>query len=319
MGPGPLPVVAVLRRRRVLLIINPASRRGLKARARALQAFEKAGAQCDAIQTEEPGHGARIATERGPDYEAVFTLGGDGTVMEVVGALANNDIPVGVLAGGTGNLLARTLGIPLNVAEAVPLLLAADGAKVDLGIIGNRYFAFAAGVGIDAKMVEETPAALKRRIGVAAYFLTATRAALRREDFLMKAMVDGQAHERVAVAVLLANFGAIFHNLFTLGPGIQQDDGMLDLCVFSPKSLRDSLRIVWRLWRRDFRSDPAMLYARGRRFQIETIPPRAVQADGDLISMTPFEAEVAPLAAFLLVPSLGTERHARLSSSRAGE
>jgi YegS/Rv2252/BmrU family lipid kinase len=311
--------VAVLKRRRVLLIINPASRRGLKVRGRALRAFENAGAQCDAVQTDQPGHGARIATDRGRDYEAVFTLGGDGTVMEVVGALANGNIPVGVLAGGTGNLLARTLGIPLNVSKAVPLLLSADAAKVDLGIIANRYFAFAAGVGIDAKMVEETPASLKRRLGVAAYFLTATRAALHREDFLMKAVVDGQAHERIAVAVLLANFGAIFHNLFTLGPGIRQDDGMLDLCVFSPKSLRDSLRIVWRLWRRDFRSDPAMLYARGHRFRIETIPPRAVQADGDLISMTPFEAEVVPLAAFLLVPDFGTGHRARLSTSRAGE
>jgi diacylglycerol kinase (ATP) len=297
--------VALLRRRRVLLIVNPASRRGKRQRGRALQAFERAGVECDHVLTERPGHAAELAADRAPSYEAVFTLGGDGTVMEVVGALAHTAIPVGILAGGTGNLLARTLGIPLNVPAAVRLLLRADAAQIDLGKARGRYFAFAAGVGIDAQMVQETPAVLKRWLGVVAYFLTATRAALRRESFLLRATVDGAVHQRQATAVLLANFGAIFHDLFTLGPGIRQDDGMLDLCVFSPGSLMDSLRIVWRLWREDFRSDSTMLYVRGRSFVIETEPHRAVQADGDLIGMTPFEAEVAPLAAHLLVPSRG--------------
>jgi diacylglycerol kinase family enzyme len=90
--------------------------------------------------------------------------------------------------------------------------------------------------------------------------------------------------------------------LITLGPGIRQDDGLLDLCVFSPKGFRDSVRVTWRMLRKDFRTDPCMLYTAGRSIRIETDPPRPVQADGDLVGMTPFDALVEPLAAHVLIP-----------------
>ena len=77
---------------------------------------------------------------------------------------------------------------------------------------------------------------------------------------------------------------------------------MLDLCVFSPRGLRDSIRITWRLLRKDFRTDPCMLYTPGRRLRIETEPSRPVQADGDLVGMTPIDVVVEPLAANVLVP-----------------
>jgi YegS/Rv2252/BmrU family lipid kinase len=252
--------------------------------------------------TERAGHAAVIAAAHGREYDAVFALGGDGTVMEVVGALSGTSIPVGVLPGGTGNLIARVLGIPLDVRKAVPLLVAGERAAIDLGRIGDRRFAFAAGVGIDADMVERTPARLKRRLGVLAYVLTASKSALRRETFAVRAVVDGVVHERQATGVMIANFGAVFRNLITLGPGIRQDDGMLDLCVFSPSTIRDAIRVAWRLWRRDFRTDPCMLYAPGRHIEIETTPSRPFQADGDMLGRTPFEAHVEPLAAQLLIP-----------------
>ena len=102
--------------------------------------------------------------------------------------------------------------------------------------------------------------------------------------------------------VMVANFGAVFRDLITLGPGIRQDDGLLDLCVFSPRGLRDSVRITWRLLRKDFRTDPCMLYTAGKRIRIETDPARPVQADGDLVGMPPFDVVVEPLAAHVLVP-----------------
>jgi diacylglycerol kinase (ATP) len=104
--------------RRTLLIVNPAARRARVLRHEAEAAFQAAGASCDVVMTERPGHGAAVAGERCGSYDAVFTLGGDGTAMEVVGALAGGDVPVGVLPGGTGNLIARTLGTPLRPAAA---------------------------------------------------------------------------------------------------------------------------------------------------------------------------------------------------------
>jgi YegS/Rv2252/BmrU family lipid kinase len=287
---------------RVLLIVNPGSRRGARRQAQAQSAFARRGVICDVVLTERPGHAAEVADQRGRSYDAVFTLGGDGTVMEVIGALAHSAVPIGVLPGGTGNLIARVLKIPLRVSKAVEALLDGEQARIDLGSIGGHRFAFAAGVGIDATMVETTSSALKSRFGVLAYFWTGGRAAIRQQTFAVVANVDGDRHERAATMVMVANFGAVFRDLITLGPGIRQDDGLLDLCVFSPRGLRDSVRITWRLLRKDFRTDPCMLYTAGRRIRIETDPPRPVQADGDLVGMTPFDVVVEPLAVHVLVP-----------------
>src|SRR5205823_5128139 len=87
VGAVDLPLLVVLTRR-VLLIANPASRRGGRLERAAVDAFHAAGVTCDAARTERPGHAAEIARARGRDYDCVFTLGGDGTAMEVAGALA---------------------------------------------------------------------------------------------------------------------------------------------------------------------------------------------------------------------------------------
>lgn len=255
--------------------------------------------------TEYVGHAAELCADIASRYDAVFVLGGDGTAIEVIGALADSQTPVGILPGGTGNLIARSLGIPLDVRRAVKRLVDAPIARIDLGRLHTgRRFAFAAGVGIDARMIQETPAALKRRIGVLAYSLTATRAILRRDSFHARLTVDGEVLETRAVMVMVTNFGTVLHELIVLGPGIRQDDGTLDLCVFSPGSLRDAARIAWRLLRKDFRPDPCMLYRRGRHFRLETDPPRPAQADGELVGCTPLEVTVEPLAATLLVPRI---------------
>src|SRR5207237_8541097 len=89
---------------RVLLILNPASRRGDRIRRKALKAFEDAAVECDLMPTEAPGHAGSLAKTHAHKYDAVFTLGGDGTVMEVLGALAHHGPPGGLLAGGAANL-----------------------------------------------------------------------------------------------------------------------------------------------------------------------------------------------------------------------
>jgi diacylglycerol kinase family enzyme len=227
--------------------------------------------------------------------------------MEIAGALAGTRIPLGVLAGGTGNLLARAVGIPLDVRRAVETLVRGDRRRIDLGRLPDgRYFAVAAGVGIDARMVRDTPLWMKRRLGVLAYAITATRAAIgavmRRDFFRVRLTVDGAVYDRQAAAAMVANFGAILHERITFGPGIQSDDGVLDACVYSPRSLGDAIRIMWRLLRSDFRSDDCILYRSGRHIRIDTEPRHQVQADGELVGETPLDVVVQPLAADFLVP-----------------
>jgi diacylglycerol kinase (ATP) len=264
------------------------------------------GAACEVALTERSGHAAEIAAARGSEFDVVLTLGGDGTAMEVAGALARSGIPIGVLPGGTGNLLARALGVPMRIERAVPALLGGTLKQIDLGVVKGHRFAVAAGVGIDAAMVEETPTWMKRRLGVLAYTLIASRAALRavlrRQFFLARVEVDGEIIERRAAAVMFANFGAILEDRIAFGPEIEVDDGVLDCCIFSPRHLRDALRIMWRVTRRDFRPDPSILYRKGARFRLVTDPVLTLQADGELLGPTPADVTVEPLAAHLLIP-----------------
>lgn len=293
--------------KRAVVIANPAARRAGRLAERARASLIARSVECDVIFTTAPGHAAELALLHAPHYDVVFALGGDGTVMEIAGALAGTATRIGVLAGGTGNLMARALGIPLSVRRAVEQLLDGDELLIDLGRFeSGRRFAIAAGVGIDASMVAETPGWLKRRLGVLAYTIMGSRAAiravLRRDFFEARVTIDGVVHERRAAAVMVANFGAVLGNRITLGPEIRTDDGFLDACIFAPETLFDALRIIGRMLRRDFSSDPCMLYVRGRRIDVETTPPRPWQADGELMGMTPFAVDVEPLAVRLLVP-----------------
>jgi YegS/Rv2252/BmrU family lipid kinase len=288
---------------RVLLIVNPASRRGSRIRTRTLKAFADAGVSCDMMPTEAPGHAATLAKAHAHKYDAVFTLGGDGTVMEVLSALAHQGPPLGVLGGGTANVVARTLGIPLNPARAVPLLLNGDEATMDLGRLGDgRRFAIGVGVGLDATMISEAPARLKRRFGFMAYVIGGYKAVLRNQKFRLRLTVDGVVFERTASAILVANFGAVLNNLVAFGDGIVHDDGLLNACVFSPDNLWDALRILWRMVRKDFGPDPCLFYKSGREFRVETMPAMPAQADGELLPGTPVSVSVDPLAGCLLIP-----------------
>ena len=288
---------------RVLLIVNPASRRAHRIQRKALEAFHKAGVECDVRPTESPGHATTIAKNQAHKYDAVFTLGGDGTLMEVLTALAHTGPPVGVLAGGTANVVARTLRIPLNPSRAIPLLLNGDEVSLDLGRLGDgRRFAIGVGVGLDATMISEAPAQLKRRFGFMAYVIGGYKAVLRNKKFSLRLSVDGTLYDRTASAVLIANFGAVLNDFVGFGDGIVHDDGLLNACVFSPDNIWDALRILWRMIRKDFSEDPCLFYKAGREFKVETLPPMPAQADGELLAGTPLTVRVDPLAGCLLIP-----------------
>ena len=287
----------------VLLLTNPAARRAAALLPAVRRAFSDSGVRCEVLPTQRPGHAAELASGLSGGYRAVFVLGGDGTVMEVVGALARSGIPVGILPGGTGNLVARSLGIPLDVSRAVRVLLSGRARSMDLGMTGEgRHFAFSVGAGVDARMIAETGAGSKRIFGAAAYALTAMRCALLPRSFTVRAVVDGEVVERDAAAVMVANSGGVLSDLVTLGPGIRSDDGLLDLCIFSPGGSAQSVAVGWRLLTGRFDEHPAMLYRAGKEFSIECDPPELYQADGEILGNTPFQAHVEAGAATVIAP-----------------
>lgn len=302
MGIRPLPHLALLIRR-VLLIVNPSSRRGARLRGDARRAFATAGVEVLEAFTERAGHAAELARDGASAVDAVFVLGGDGTLMEVAGALANSGKAIGALPGGTGNLMGGVLGVPRRVQQAVPLLLNGDARAFDMGSLSNgRRFAFAAGLGIDAEMVLRTTFSHKRHLGIMGYTMMAVRTALRLDAFDVEATVDGATLHARATLVMIANAGELFGGTFAMGPGIRPDDGQLDLCIYAPQTTRDLVAISWRLLRKDFRPDRRLIFARGRRIRLTSTPIRAFEADGELVGETPIEAVVEPAAVTFLVP-----------------
>ncbi len=294
--------------RRALLIVNPASRRGARNLRRVEEALAASGVEADTRLTQAPGDAAAMAREMGARFDAVFTLGGDGTIMEALGGLVETDTPLGALAGGTGNLLVRAMGIPLNPVRAVGALCAGRARTIDLAALGSGgHFAVAAGVGIDVAMLERTPAWLKRRLGVTAYVLAGAGAAIgaatRGDTFRVRLVVDGIEHDVEALSLLVANVGSVLSGWITLVPGGRPDDGALDVAVYAPRNLSQAFRVAWRMLRGRFPDDALTRFYRGRHIRVSPATARRAEADGELLPPGVLDARAMPGAGRLLVPA----------------
>lgn len=276
--------------RHVVVVVNPAKFDGDTTTVRA-QVTEAArafgGAVPHFVETtqEDPGFGqARAALDQGADL--VCALGGDGTVRAVAASLAGTGTALGLLPGGTGNLLARNLDIPLSdLAEAVQVAWAGQDRPIDVGWVQRddaepEMFAVMAGAGFDAAIMGDTPAALKDKVGWAAYVVAATRN-LRGEPYQAHVTVDGaDAGSFDARAVVVGNCGTLQGGI-ELFPQAREDDGILDLVVLTPTSLADWAGAATALVG-NISDSPSLDRMTGRDITLTLAPPQKVQLDGDL-------------------------------------
>lgn len=290
-----------------LLIVNPAARRAARIVSIARRVFATAGASVEEVWTERSGHAAEIASARAGDVGAVVVLGGDGTLKEVAGALAHSGRPVGILPGGTGNLVARSLGIPMEADGAARVVLEGTPVPTDLGRVHGHgtaphWFAFSVSVGVDVRMLARTWPNAKRWFGPLAYATTVLGEVVDFTTFRAHVTIDNEALERDAAEVMIANIGSVLNDLLVLGPRIRSNDGRLDLCLYSPANARQAIGVLWRMARRRFDAPDRLLFRTGRVFRVECDPPQLVQADGELVGTTPFDVEIDEGAATFLVP-----------------
>jgi YegS/Rv2252/BmrU family lipid kinase len=290
----------------LLLIVNPAARRAARVVAHARRVFTDAGVAFEEAWTERPGHAAEFASARARDVATVVVLGGDGTLKEVAGALAHSGRPVGILPGGTGNLVARALGIPMEATRAARVVLDGVPRAMDLGClrVGGQphWFAFSASVGVDVRMLARTPARVKRWFGPLGYAATALGEILDFRTFQARITVDGVPLARDAAEVMIANIGSVLNDVLVLGPHIRADDGRLDLCLYAPSSAAQAIGVLWRMARQRFDAPERLVFRAGRSFSVDCEPPQQVQADGELVGTTPFDVQVDEGAAMFLIP-----------------
>lgn len=108
---------------------------------------------------------------------------GDGTISDVVDELANTDIELGIVPLGTTNNFARSLGVPLQIDEAVKHIVKSRPRKIDLGLVNDDYFANVAGIGISAEVASTIPNSLKKRWGRLAYGIHGLKLLIRHQPF----------------------------------------------------------------------------------------------------------------------------------------
>ncbi|WP_205346913.1 diacylglycerol/lipid kinase family protein [Pseudonocardia broussonetiae] len=256
---------------------------------------------------EDPGTGqAEKAVEQGVDV--VMACGGDGTVRSVAQALAGTGVAMGLLPAGTGNLLARTLGTPLEMDAATRVALTGDDRTIDIGRVRvdgadeERAFLVMAGTGFDAEVMGNTPEALKARVGPLAYVVSGLRAIRGRRTRVTIRLDDGPELRRRTRTVLVGNSGTLLGGL-VLMPEAEVDDGLFDIVNLAPKGVAGWVAVAARVISRRRRGHPRVEHWTAERVVITADDPQASQIDGDPIGdVTEMAVRVDPGALVVRVP-----------------
>jgi diacylglycerol kinase (ATP) len=261
--------------------------------------------------TEDPG---RAMTEQAvrERVDLVLGAGGDGTIRVICSGLAHTGIPFGLIPAGTGNLLARNIGIPLD--EVAALGVAFDGVDKAIDLVRLAvddkppdHFAVMAGIGLDAVIMEGVDAKMKKAVGSAAYFVSAARNANHPAMHATISVDDDPPIRRRAHLIVVGNVGFLLANI-QLIPGARADDGMLDVLVASPRTLRDWVRLTTRVLARRRQPDDQLDRLKGHRVTITVEERDRVQLDGDTVGeCNTLTAEVVPAALRLRVPRPANE------------
>lgn len=256
---------------------------------------------------DDPGTGqARKAVEQGVDV--VMACGGDGTVRSVAEALAGTGVAMGLLPAGTGNLLARTLGTPLEMAAAARVALTGDDRTIDIGRVRvdgadqEHAFLVMAGTGFDADVMGNTPEALKARVGPLAYVISGLRAMRGRRTKVTISIDGGTPLRRRTRTVLVGNSGTLLGGL-VLMPQAEVDDGVLDIVNLAPKGIPGWVAVAARVISRKRRGHSRVEHWTAREVVITAEDPQASQIDGDPIGdVTEMAIRVDPGALIVRVP-----------------
>ncbi len=263
----------------------------------------------------------------------VVIAGGDGTIRDAAGTLAGTGIPVGILPCGTGNLYATAVGLPRDFRDAIETIRTGAPAPHDMGEVRlvpppgahgqpaaeprTVPFVVACGTGFDARLIEATTREAKRRHGVAAYFLAATRLIGHLDPVPTVLTVDGVRRELESMVVLVANCGEAIPGRLRPRLPIDPADGLLHVFVLPRGGVLGGIRGAIELMTADATGvspSGAGVRLSGTRVRVEVSPAGPTQVDGDLFGTGALEAWVRPGSLRII----GGGRGPAGSASRAG-
>ena len=315
---------------RVAVIVNPTKVDMEALRAAVAAAEEEAGwAPSLWLETsvDDPGQG-RAREAIAARVTAVLTAGGDGTVRAVAEGMLDSGIPIVLIPSGTGNLLARNLGLSLGkLSDSLTTAVTGVDQAIDVGIaeltrddgsVERHAFVVMVGIGLDAKMIAATNPDLKKKVGWLAYVEATARIVRDVDAVRLRYSLDGSPERSTTIhTLLIGNCGSLPGGVLIL-PDAQIDDGLLDVVAMRPRNLwgwmRVSYAVVWengvlqktKVGRRILAADKsvrALRYFQGRRMTLAFERPEEFEIDGEEMGLvTRLEVRVAPASLVVRVP-----------------
>jgi diacylglycerol kinase (ATP) len=290
------------------VVFNPRSGKGRGAQfvAPVLQGLS-AGRRVEHALTREPGDEARLTREAiGRGFTRIVAVGGDGTWSNVGNAILGTGkrVKLGLVPGGTGCDLAKTLGIPpRDVAACCRLVLAGRTRSIDVGRIEDKYFLNIAGFGYDVAVLEDSwnVAYLE---GSFLYLYCALRQLHSYRGFELDAEADGRTLGRHEMLMVIVANARIFGGGFQVAPRADIEDGLLNAVSFANMGVRSRVGALVRLLRGTHEAHPKVSSLAARRLVYRFAAPPAYETDGEWNRAKGSEVvvESVPRALDVLVP-----------------
>lgn len=279
------------------------------------EGFNKAdpSVEVEFAYTQKVMHAAELARDaaKSGQYHAVCAAGGDGTVNEVANGMANTGVPMAVLPWGSGNVFSQEMRINNNIDEACALALTGTPRDVDMGMVGDRYYVWMLGIGIEAKIASMVNPKLKEwlnkfGLGVLAYVVAALRLVFDKSYSLMKIAIDDKDMTFSTFNTIVGN-ATSFDGFLGIKSNYSISDGYLDVCILQRKSVLGIFKLLKEFagGRKDyyrFIDRFSAAHCRVKSLRIETVPDAWYHVDGEVMGMTPIEVKIAPKSLKLILP-----------------
>jgi YegS/Rv2252/BmrU family lipid kinase len=255
----------------------------------------------EVVFTQRAGHAtelAKDALERGADI--VVASGGDGTVNEVACAMVNTAIPMGILPAGSGNGLARSLGISMSYALALRTIIRGNTKMMDVATVNDILYTSIAGVGFDAHVAQKFADSYIR--GMFSYMQIILNEFRAYKPLTYTLSIDGVSMEKQALMIVFANGNQFGFNT-RIAPDAKVDDGFLDICVMKKMPVSQLLNVGYHMMRGTPVKTGYTEYFRGKEITIECSSDPLMNIDGEpKIMQSPVKIRIQPLALNVIVP-----------------
>lgn len=297
------------------VIVNPMAGAGRTARKwpQIMGRLKSFGLRFEHDLTKAPGHAielAKSAVKRG--YELVVSVGGDGTLNEVVNGLYESgnigNVTLGIIGTGTGSDYIRTIGIPRAYEQACQCLMSPKRLTVDLGIIEyinngqmmKRLFVNFAGVGFDAEVVRATTQKFKALGVIPSYLMGLLSSLLFYQNRKVTLIIDGEREERKVCTILMSN-GRYAGGGMLATPNAEPTDGLFEVLIIDDLTKLDLLWSLPRVYKGTHLTHPKVTIKRAKEVEIRPAQQTALQADGELLGEAPARFCIMPAALNIVI------------------